>query len=124
MMGLVSPRRNTPWMEFLSLPRVRAIGASYSLAKPEISRAVARHAKFAEGEDVDLILYGMQHHWDAAALPKVVRELKRYGLGDLRAMARSFLFRNCSVHAAKREIVQRRASEVATINKRLARGER
>jgi len=118
-MGLVYPRRDTPWQRFLGSRRVAAIRESFGRAEPVVSRAVRRHAAFAGDEDLKLIVYGMEHHWDAAALPMVLAQMKRYQPWDLRDMARSFAFANCEVHPQKAAIVRRRAEEVQGINRQL-----
>jgi len=115
-LGLVSPRADTPWRRFLDRPEVRSIAVSYQEWMDECAGPLDRHARFMSGDDKKLFRFMTKHHWDAVALPKVLELLKPYGPDELREMARSFSFENCSAHDAKTAVVRKRAGEVRAWN--------
>lgn len=115
-MGLLYPGATTPWQRFLRSARVLTLRESFWKGQAGMRGAIDRSAPWAVGEDVDLMLYGLQHHWDAALLPKVIGELRRYGTSELRDMARSFAYKNCTADANKHKILVARAAEVHGIN--------
>ena len=125
-MGVVSPGPDTPWRRFLAEPAVRAIRDSWGPVGRGLGELAAEHGKFEAVEQDAFIpsdwrqLLGFQchHHWDAVALPAVLRQLKRYGQRDLEEMAQSFHFRNCAVCEPRRELLSRHGRAAQEMNAR------
>jgi len=114
-MGMVFPRADTPWMEFLRRPDVDALRNTYERHAPALKTAL--RSEVSEPEENDWMLFvdhQARHHWDAMVLPYVLEKLKAYSLRDLESMARSFAFENCQAHPKKHALLTKYAKEVTS----------
>lgn len=110
VLGILSPRKDSPWKQFISRPDVAHLANSYPQATKNFREELrSTYPEFSE-DDHFLFHYMSRHHWDAIVLPHVMRKLADYSVDDLKALASSFAFKNCDIdqralalfsHAAK-----------------------
>lgn len=109
-MGLVFPKAETPWMEFLRRPDVEALHHGYERHTPVLMAALKKDVPELDDKELEVFAnHQARHSWDAMALPLVLEKLKAYSLRDLEAMARSFAFENCQVQPQKHAILTKYA---------------
>lgn len=112
-LGMVSPKADTPWRQFLARDDVRMLQERSGFFDhfTVLKEKVEASCPFLSTEDMALFGHQVRHQWDAMVLPHFVKKLKDYSLRDLEAMARSFAFENCDVHLQKQELLVRRAAD-------------
>ncbi len=98
-MGLVNPRPDTPWRQFLEAEPVAGFFKKYQQIEPAFTDAVG---KMLSATDID---QDTREQWarevtrdfDPPALDFVLRRLKGKSPAELAAIARSFAFESCDV---------------------------
>lgn len=115
VLGFVNPQPHTPWAAFLSSPRVREIREASNAITAGIQQLADTHAS-GIFEELDRGLFaGQCRHWvHALTLGPVVDELKQRSEDDLRQLACSFAFENCTPNARRLEIIRKHAAALVT----------
>lgn len=111
-MGLVFPRADTSWAQFVNRPDVATLRRGFYQSEQKMKGILKKAAPEMEGS-LGHLLGQAAHHWDALALPLVLEKLKTYFPRDLETMARSFAFENCKVHPEKHAILTKYAQSGA-----------
>jgi endoglucanase len=99
-MGLLTPRKDTPWRRFVdSAPVVEFLARYDALEKPFTDAVGALlQATDVEADTREQWAREVRRDFDAPALDFVLRRLKGRSPGELAAMARSFAFESSDVH--------------------------
>jgi endoglucanase len=99
-MGLLTPRRDTPWRRFVDSPPVVDFLAKYDALEKPFTAAVGAllGGTDVEGDTREQWAREVRRDFDAPALDFVLRRLKGRSPDELAAMARSFAFESCEVH--------------------------
>ena len=99
-MGLLTPRRDTPWRRFVEGPPVVDFLAKYDALEKPFTAAVGAllGGTDVEGDTREQWAREVRRDFDAPALDFVLRRLKGRPPDELAAMARSFAFESCEVH--------------------------
>ncbi len=100
MMGLVTPRADTPWRRFLDSEPIAGFFKRYrELAQP-FTESVDKmlSATDVEGDTREQWAREVARDFDAPALDYVLRHLATRPASELSEMARSFAFENCEIH--------------------------
>ena len=98
-MGIVNPRPDTPWRQFLDSEPLAGFFKKYQQIEPSFTEAVG---KMLSATDID---QDTREQWarevarvfDPPALDYVLRKLQGKSPAELAAMARSFAFESCEV---------------------------
>jgi len=98
-MGIVNPRPDTPWRQFLDSEPIAGFFKKYKQIEPSFTESVG---KMLAATDID---QDTREQWarevsrdfDPPALEYVLRRLKGKSPAELAAMARSFAFESCEV---------------------------
>lgn len=109
-LGIVSPKADTPWVKFVTSGPVKHITKAYSDFVPNMEEHFARAVPQFSAEDLFLLTYQCRHHFDTLALPLVVSLLKERTPDDLKAMAESYAFENCTVDKDRSSVFKKHAS--------------
>ena len=100
-MGLLTPRKDTPWLQFLDSKEVEGFLRSYrALEEPFIDGV----AKLLAPTDIDPDTREqwageVRRDFDPPALDYVLKRLRTRTPGELSGMAKSFAFDNCDIHS-------------------------
>jgi len=108
-LGIVSPRPDTPWVQFVTSEPVKRIRKAFFDYIPSMKEHFARAVPQFSAEDLFLLTYQCRHHFDTLALPLVVGLLKDRSASDLKAMAESYAFENCKIEADRHAVLVRHA---------------
>lgn len=100
VMGLVTPRADTPWRRFLDSPPVDGFLRRYKDLEQPFTQSVAR---ILAGTDIsddtrDQWAREVSRDFDAPALEYILRRLSDRSPAELIEMAQSFSFSSCDIH--------------------------
>jgi hypothetical protein len=101
MMGMVTPRADTPWRRFLDLESIASLFQRYRDLEKLFVRAVDNLLLTTDiDRDVrEQWAREVSRDFDVPALDYVLRRLASKSPAELAAMAQSFAFDSCEVHA-------------------------
>ena len=108
-LGIVSPRPDTPWVQFVTSEPVKRITKAFFDYIPSMKEHFAQAVPQFSAEDLFLLTYQCRHHFDTLALPLVVGLLKDRSASDLKAMAESYAFANCKIEADRHAVLVKHA---------------
>lgn len=99
-MGLVTPRKDTPWRTFLDSPEVATIMQTYTALEAPFIKEVDRllAATDVEKDTREQWAREISRDFDVPHLDFVLRRLAAHSASQLADMARSFAFANCEIH--------------------------
>ncbi len=100
MMGIVTPRADTPWRKFLDSPQIDGFLRRYQELERPFTESVA---KILAGTDIsddtrDQWAREVSRDFDAPSLEYILRGLSHRLTADLIEMAHSFSFASCDIH--------------------------
>jgi hypothetical protein len=99
-MGIVTPRENTPWRQFLNSPELTSFMANYTALEEPFVRNVEKILSATDIEKDTRVQWAgeVARDFDVPHLDFVLRRLASHSPAELAAMARSFSFASCEVH--------------------------
>jgi hypothetical protein len=98
-MGIVNPRKDTPWRRFLDSEQIAKFMDRYHALEKPFTEGV--HTLMAETDIDGDVKYQFANEvsrdFDVPALDFILRRLKGRSTTELAAMAQSFAFENCEI---------------------------
>jgi hypothetical protein len=100
MMGLVTPRADTPWRKFLDSPQIDGFLRRYRALEQPFTQSVTEILAGTDISEDTRSQWGREvsRDFDAPALEYILLRLKDRSPAELIEMARSFSFSSCDIH--------------------------
>jgi hypothetical protein len=98
-MGIVNPRPDTSWRQFLDSEPIASFFKKYQQLEPSFTEAVGKMLSATEIDQDTREQWAREvaRDFNPPALDYVLRKLQGKSLAELAAMARSFAFGSCNV---------------------------
>lgn len=106
-LGLLNPAPDTPWMRFIQSEEVHRLRYDFPGRISKVVKEFTETTPEMDDEDAHLLRHQLGHAWHQLALPYIVDRMKTLSLEELREMARSFAFENCTPDADRLEVYRR-----------------